>query len=43
MTLAHHPLVTALPLVIPAVVMALMLVGIVVRDRRTAPEDADPR
>lgn len=34
MTLAHHPLVTALPLVVPAVVLALLLVGIVVRDRR---------
>ncbi|MDP3714127.1 MAG: hypothetical protein Q8R60_16770 [Mycobacteriales bacterium] len=39
MILAHHPLVTALPLVIPAVVMALLLVGIVVRDRRTHPSD----
>lgn len=39
MTLAHHPLVTALPLVVPAVVMALLLVGIVLRDRRADPTD----
>lgn len=40
MTLAHHPLVTALPLVVPALVLTLLLVGIVVRDRRTG--DSDP-
>lgn len=39
MTLTHHPIVTALPLVIPAVVMALLLVGIVVRDRRAERSD----
>ena len=39
MTLAHHPLVSALPLVIPAVVLALLLVGIVVRDRRAGGSD----
>lgn len=41
MTLAHHPLVTALPLVVPAVVMALLLVGVVVRDRRRGDADED--
>ena len=41
MILAHHPLVTALPLVVPAVVMALLLVGIVVRDRRTPDDEED--
>jgi hypothetical protein len=38
MTLAHHPLVVALPLVVPAVLLSLMLVGIVLRDRRAERE-----
>ncbi len=41
MTLAHHPLVVALPFVLPAVALVLMLVGIVVRDRRAERAEAD--
>lgn len=32
---AHHTLVAALPAVIPAFVIAAVLVGVIVRDRRS--------
>lgn len=32
--LAHHPLLTALPFVVPAVIVVAMLAAIVWRDRR---------
>ena len=41
MTLAHHPLVVALPFLIPAAALVLMLVGIVARDRRAERAEGD--
>lgn len=32
--LAHHPLITALPFVIPAFIVVGLIVAVVVRDRR---------
>ena len=32
--LAHHPLVTALPFVVPAVIVVALLTAIIWRDRR---------
>ena len=32
--LAHHPLLTALPFVVPAVIVVLLVAAIVWRDRR---------
>jgi hypothetical protein len=40
LVLAHHPLVTALPFVVPAVLVVGLISGIVWRDRR---EDRDDR
>lgn len=38
--LAHHPLITALPFVVPAGIVVALLAGIVWRDRReNRPED----
>lgn len=34
LVLAHHPLLTALPFVVPAVILVGLIVAIVVRDRR---------
>ena len=34
LVLAHHPLVTALPFVVPAVIVVGLVVAVVVRDRR---------
>ncbi|MGH3903061.1 MAG: hypothetical protein ACRDTE_02505 [Pseudonocardiaceae bacterium] len=32
--LAHHPIIAAVPFVVPALVITLMMVAITVRDRR---------
>ena len=37
--LAHHPLITALPFVVPAVIVVALIVGIIVRDRREGGDD----
>jgi hypothetical protein len=37
--LADHPLLFAVPVLIPALVVVLLVVGIVVRDRRSGPVD----
>ena len=34
LVLAHHPLVTALPFVVPAVLVVGLVIGIIWRDRR---------
>ncbi|MGH4014255.1 MAG: hypothetical protein ACRDSL_10065 [Pseudonocardiaceae bacterium] len=39
MVLAHHPIVAAVPFVVPALLITLMMVAITVRDRRRE----DPR
>ena len=40
--LAHHPLVTALPFVVPALIVAALVVAIVVRDRRGGGSEEPP-
>ncbi len=37
--LAHHPLVTALPFVLPAVLVVVLVAAIVWRDRREGRDD----
>ncbi len=36
MILAHHPMVTALPFVVPAVLVVALLAAVIWRDRRSA-------
>lgn len=38
--LAHHPLVTALPFVVPALIVVALVVAVVVRDRREERQEA---
>ncbi len=37
--LAHHPLVAALPFVVPTVLITLIVVVMVIRDRRREPRE----
>ncbi len=34
LVLAHHPLITALPFVVPAFIVVALVIAIIVRDRR---------
>ena len=38
--LAHHPLITALPFVVPAFIVVGLVIAIIVRDRREDRADA---
>ena len=43
MVLAHHPLITALPFVLPAFIVVGLIIAVVVRDRREERAEQEPR
>jgi len=43
LVLAHHPLITALPFVVPAFIVVGLIVAVVVRDRREERQESEAR
>jgi hypothetical protein len=42
LVLADHPLLFAVPVLVPALVVVLLVAGVVVRDRRSGRDEPDP-